>query len=47
METKVAIIKDINTDIRFIEEAGKVIRNGGTVGVESTYPMSSGCIGLF
>ena len=31
METKVAIIKDINTDIRFIEEAGKVIRNGGTV----------------
>lgn len=31
METKVAIIKDINNDIKFIEEAGAIIRNGGTV----------------
>lgn len=31
METKVAIIKDINKDIKFIEEAGAIIRDGGTV----------------
>lgn len=31
METKVAIIKDIDRDITFIKEAGEVIRNGGTV----------------
>ena len=31
METKVAIVKDISRDIEYIEEAGKVIREGGTV----------------
>ena len=31
METKVAIIKDINKDIKFIEEAGAIIRDGGIV----------------
>ena len=33
METKVAIIKDIKKDIKFIEEAAEIIRNGGTVWV--------------
>ena len=31
METKVAIIKDIKKDIKYIEEAAQVIRNGGIV----------------
>lgn len=46
METKVAIIKDINTDIRFIEEAGKVIRNGGTVAfpTETVYGLGSNAL---
>lgn len=46
METKVAIIKDINTDIRFIEEAGKVIRNGGTVAfpTETVYGLGANAL---
>ena len=46
METKVAIIKDINTDIRFLEEAGKVIRNGGTVAspTETVYGLGANAL---
>ena len=46
METKVDIIKDINTDIRFIEEAGKVIRNGGTVAfpTETVYGLGANAL---
>ena len=46
METKVAIIKDINTDIRFIEEAGKFIRNGGTVAfpTETVYGLGANAL---
>ena len=46
METKVAIIKDINTDIRFIEEAGNVIRNGGTVAfpTETVYGLGANAL---
>lgn len=46
METKVAIIKDINTDIRFIEEAGEVIRNGGTVAfpTETVYGLGANAL---
>ena len=46
METKVAIIKDINTDIRVIEEAGKVIRNGGTVAfpTETVYGLGANAL---
>ena len=46
METKVAIIKDINTDIRFIEEAGKVIRNGSTVAfpTETVYGLGANAL---
>lgn len=46
METKVAIIEDINTDIRFIEEAGKVIRNGGTVAfpTETVYGLGANAL---
>lgn len=46
METKVAIIKDINTDIRFIEEAGKVIRNGGIVAfpTETVYGLGANAL---
>ena len=46
METKVAIIKDINTDIRFREEAGKVIRNGGTVAfpTETVYGLGANAL---
>ena len=46
METKVAIIKDINTDFRFIEEAGKVIRNGGTVAfpTETVYGLGANAL---
>ena len=40
------IIKDINTDIRFIEEAGKVIRNGGTVAfpTETVYGLGANAL---
>lgn len=31
METKVAIIKNINEDIEYIEDAGRIIRDGGIV----------------
>ncbi|GAA0084165.1 L-threonylcarbamoyladenylate synthase [Clostridium sp. CTA-7] len=31
METKVAIIKDINNDIKYIKEAAKIIKDGGIV----------------
>ena len=46
METKVAIIKDIKKDIRFIEEAGKVIRNGGTVAfpTETVYGLGANAL---
>ena len=31
METKIAIVKDLNKDIKYIKEAANIIRNGGTV----------------
>ena len=46
METKVAIIKDIKKDIRFIEEAAQVIRNGGTVAfpTETVYGLGANAL---
>lgn len=46
METKVAIIKDINNDIKFIEEAGTIIRNGGTVAfpTETVYGLGANAL---
>lgn len=46
METKVAIIKDINRDIDFIKEAGEVIRNGGTVAfpTETVYGLGANAL---
>ena len=46
METKVAIIKDIKKDIKFIEEAAQVIRNGGTVAfpTETVYGLGANAL---
>ena len=46
METKVAIIKDINKDIKFIEEAGAIIRDGGTVAfpTETVYGLGANAL---
>ena len=46
METKVAIIKDINKDIKFIEEAGDIIRDGGTVAfpTETVYGLGANAL---
>ena len=46
METKVAIIKDINKDITFIEEAGAIIRSGGTVAfpTETVYGLGANAL---
>lgn len=46
METKVAIIKDINKDSKFIEEAAKVIRNGGIVAfpTETVYGLGANAL---
>lgn len=46
METKVAIIKDIDKDIAFIKEAGEVIRNGGTVAfpTETVYGLGANAL---
>lgn len=46
METKVAIIKDINKDIKFIEEAGAIIRAGGTVAfpTETVYGLGANAL---
>ena len=46
METKVAIIKDIKKDIRFIEEAAQVIRDGGTVAfpTETVYGLGANAL---
>ena len=46
METKVAIIKDIKKDIKFIEEAAEIIRNGGTVAfpTETVYGLGANAL---
>ena len=46
METKVAIIKDINKDIKFIEEAGAIIRDGGIVAfpTETVYGLGANAL---
>lgn len=46
MKTKVAIIKDINKDIEFINEAGNVIRKGGTVAfpTETVYGLGANAL---
>ena len=46
METKVAIIKDINKDIKFIEEAARVIKDGGTVAfpTETVYGLGANAL---
>ena len=46
METKVAIIKDIKKDIKFIEEAAEVIRVGGTVAfpTETVYGLGANAL---
>ena len=46
METKVAIIKDIKKDIKYIEEAAQVIRNGGTVAfpTETVYGLGANAL---
>lgn len=46
METKVAIVKNISKDIKFIEEAGKVIRDGGTVAfpTETVYGLGANAL---
>lgn len=46
METKVAIIKDINKDIKFIKEAAKVIRSGGIVAfpTETVYGLGANAL---
>lgn len=46
METKVAIVKDINTDSAFIKEAGEVIRSGGTVAfpTETVYGLGANAL---
>lgn len=46
METKVAIIKDINKDIKFIEEAARVIKSGGIVAfpTETVYGLGANAL---
>ena len=46
MDTKVAIIKDIDADEKYIEEAGKVIKNGGTVAfpTETVYGLGANAL---
>lgn len=46
METKVAIIKDIKKDIKFIEEAAQVIKNGGIVAfpTETVYGLGANAL---
>ena len=46
METKVAIIKDIKKDIKFIEEAAEIIRDGGTVAfpTETVYGLGANAL---
>ncbi|MDU5260871.1 MAG: L-threonylcarbamoyladenylate synthase, partial [Clostridium celatum] len=46
METKVAIIKDIKKDIKFMEEAAKVIRAGGIVAfpTETVYGLGANAL---
>ena len=46
METKVAIIKDINKDIKLIEEAGAIIRDGGIVAfpTETVYGLGANAL---
>ena len=46
METKVAIIKDIKKDIKFIEEAAEVVRAGGTVAfpTETVYGLGANAL---
>ena len=46
METKVAIIKDIKKDIKFIEEAAQVIKNGGIVAFPTETVYGLGANGL-
>ncbi len=46
MDTKVAIIKDIKKDIKFIEEAAEIIRDGGTVAfpTETVYGLGANAL---
>lgn len=46
METKVAIIKDINKDIKYLEEAANIINNGGTVAfpTETVYGLGANAL---
>ena len=46
METKVAIIKDIKKDIKFIEEAARVIKSGGIVAfpTETVYGLGANAL---
>lgn len=46
MKTKVAIINDINKDIKFIEEAGEVIKKGGIVAfpTETVYGLGANAL---
>ena len=46
METKVAIIKDINKNIKFIEEAARVIKSGGIVAfpTETVYGLGANAL---
>ena len=46
METKVAIIKNIEKDIKFIEEAAEIIRDGGTVAfpTETVYGLGANAL---
>ena len=46
METKVAIIKDINKDIALIKEAGEIIRSGGIVAfpTETVYGLGANAL---
>ena len=44
METKVAIIKDIKKDIKFIEEAAEIIRNGAEYAFNNHWFTPETCI---
>jgi L-threonylcarbamoyladenylate synthase len=48
LETKVAIIKDINDDIKYIEEAAKIIKDGGIVAfpTETVYGLGANALNV-